>query len=118
MKDQTFLAYYADQFNASVTNKGHFYALSLYLEGLRDGLTQQLSDEAIRRMIRCEEALQAAESLVDVLHRERIGSADSVQALRLELRRYSDAMDKLYMHSPVVRAAVVKFFGPIAKEPQ
>lgn len=68
----TFLEWYADQYQVGPTNRENYRECASYLEGLRDAMTNDLSQEAINRLIRCEEVLRGAANMVDVLKREKI----------------------------------------------
>lgn len=72
---QTFLDYYAEQFDAGAPNKENYLECASYLEGLRDGLTQELSDEAIARLIRCESLLRGAANMISHMRRLNVTEA-------------------------------------------
>jgi hypothetical protein len=72
-KQQTvvFLDWFAEQFDACAVHQSNYRECAIYLQGLRDAMTSELSDEAIQRIIRCETVLLSAASLVDWARREK-----------------------------------------------
>jgi hypothetical protein len=66
-----FLDWFADQFDAGAVHQSNYRECASYLQGLRDAMTSELSDEAIQRIIRCETVLLAAASMVDWARREK-----------------------------------------------
>ena len=72
-KQQTvvFLDWFAEQFDAGAVHQSNYRECASYLQGLRDAMTSELSDEAIHRIIRCETALMSAANMVDWARREK-----------------------------------------------
>lgn len=64
-----FLDFYADQFNATPVHESNYRECARYLQGMRDLLTSELSEEAIRRLISCEELLLNAGNMVSHMRR-------------------------------------------------
>lgn len=64
-----FLEYYGEQFDAGAVQESNYRECASYLQGMRDFITSELSDEAIRRLIRCEELLLTAGNMVGHLRR-------------------------------------------------
>jgi hypothetical protein len=66
-----FLDWFAEQFDAGAVHKDNYRECASYLQGLRDAMTPELSQEAIHRIIRCETVLLSAANLVDWARREK-----------------------------------------------
>lgn len=71
-RERDFLEYYADQFDAGAVNRSNYLECAAYMQGLRDAMTSELSDEALRRFERVESLLQGAANVIEVLRRERV----------------------------------------------
>jgi hypothetical protein len=71
MKKETFLQHYAEQFDSGAVNRSNYLECASYLEGFRDAMTPQLSQEAINRFMRCESLLRGAENVINILERFR-----------------------------------------------
>lgn len=78
MKKRLFVDWYAEQFDAGAVQESNYRECASYLQGLRDFMTTELSQEAIQRLIRCEEALMAAGNMVGHARRMQtmVGTAD------------------------------------------
>jgi hypothetical protein len=72
-----FLDWYAEQYDAGAVNRMNYLECASYLEGLRDAMTRELSDEALQRLIRCETVLRGAANLTEVMRREKTPSPDN-----------------------------------------
>ena len=70
-KKQTFLEHYAEQFDPGDVNRSNYLECASYLEGFRDAMTPELSQEAINRLIRCENVLRGGANVIDILERFR-----------------------------------------------
>jgi hypothetical protein len=66
-----FLDWYAEQFDVGAVNDSNYRECASYLEGLRDAMTPQLSEEAVQRLMRCESVLRAAGNMIQ--HARRMG---------------------------------------------
>lgn len=73
MKKKLFVDWYAEQFDAGAVQESNYRECASYLQGLRDFMTAELSQEAIQRLIRCEDALIAAGNMV--MHARRLQTA-------------------------------------------
>jgi hypothetical protein len=67
MKQESFLQHYAEQFDAGAVNRENYLECAAYLEGLRDAMTPELSQEAINRMIRCANMMRGAANVIFIL---------------------------------------------------
>jgi hypothetical protein len=72
MKKRLFVEWYAEQFDAAAVVEANYRECASYLQGLRDSMTPELSQEAIQRLERCEAALFAAGNMVGHARRMQI----------------------------------------------
>jgi hypothetical protein len=74
MSKQLFTRWYAEQYDASTSNRVNYLECASYLEGMRDATAMELSQEALDRLERCVSALRGSANMLEVMDREEIGS--------------------------------------------